>query len=1233
MECGSAMVVRTNRKTGNRFWGCSTFPKCKATKLISSPSGLKRSVRWSDGLDRGDYHQLFLSVGARPSFVTSEGLTQPDDEISKSLFLIRDRKRKPNDLAAVVSHSIQKVLHRGELPFCTLLVEQAIFKHLDLSSFVEPLVSSSAEIGFTTEQTLSDTTINAWPLASSKGLTSEELEYPKGAFDSPRERSFLMEWVPEHLGQSAQRWFSPQVPLDMLMRHYGSSIETGRRADFLLALPGCKPLVIELDGDDHKEKVEQDKARDKELDQIGIDVIRVPNAEVDAGKGPALDRIVNHFENRLTLPPELNEEALLAEAVDLACDAARLQTSVMMALERGLLDLDDDWNVFVASDKLPKPIIRAALADLSALVNAYLDLFDTSANRPKLKIVSDSSKASVSVSLKTDQTHSTIFAHLGSHDVVVCRAPLPVSFAGNLSPPKHRPRLQVDDKKAKKPLTVFLQTLFRKQSFRELQSEAICNVLRGNDTVTLLPTGAGKSIIYQLAGMLLPGITIVIDPIVALIEDQELGLKNNGISRVAGLRTNQGDSEELKRLQLGMSQGDYLYVLMSPERLLVPSFREALASMMKRTCVSLAVIDEAHCVSQWGHSFRFPYLQLASNLRNHCSSAEAGSPTILALTGTASRTVLKELVAEVGISPDDPDSIIRPSKFDRPELTFSIKRIERGGDAFPELAASLEELPGFFDTRGDGFYDPNGKQTNSGIVFAPFVRGQTHGLLKIRDEVAKRVPNTPGIFGGRTPSEDYTNSEWEAEKRQHAEAFKDNSNPLLVATNAFGMGIDKSNIRWTLHMGLPSSIEAFYQEAGRAGRDKKQSHCLLLFSEVDPKATDEVLEADSLEELEKLAKKINNNNDDISRALFFHLQSFSSKDDERRVLERILPLVSGGNKAASASLNYGSDRDGKPILNPSVTSKNKARIERALIRMSQAGLLEDYSADYGGKTFNLRTRDFSLEQCTSHILSYVKKVQPSQTKKSRSILEMVELMDGDQQPLALCQFVIDFTYDTIEKSRRRMLLEAVQLARRCEDDTAIRQSLMDYLQEGMDAKRVTELAEQEEIDFREWIDLIDDVSDPAEASELRGISIRLLEAYPDHAGLLSLRALTEALATGGSETMIRDSLRLAFSSAIEKHLCSDEDVNDLIVSLLELSTSELPHIRTALLDLLNLTEEQSFVPQASVYEHLASASQSWGEEERAVALQVITIHSVSVVVPGLKSRLDERSSINMDLRK
>ena len=125
---------------------------------------------------------------------------------------------------------------------------------------------------------------------------------------------------------------------------------------------------------------------------------------------------------------------------------------------------------------------------------------------------------------------------------------------------------------------------------------------------------------------------------------------------------------------------------------------------MRNTFVSLAVIDEAHCVSQWGHSFRFAYLQLAKNLRLHCSSIDTGPPTILALTGTASRTVLKELVAEVGISTDDEDSIIRPEKFDRPELTFSIKRIDRGGD-ISELAASLRRIAEIFGADIETFYE------------------------------------------------------------------------------------------------------------------------------------------------------------------------------------------------------------------------------------------------------------------------------------------------------------------------------------------------------------------------------------------------------------------------------------------------------------------------------------------------------------------------------------------------
>ena len=595
--------------------------------------------------------------------------------------------------------------------------------------------------------TVSDAAINKWLVTSCSENVKDKGSYPETAFDSPRESEFLNKWVNSHLGPDAHKWLYPQAPIPLLMQYFGASDETGRRADFLLAIPGSKPLVIELDGP--KEENEM-RSRDKELNQIGIDVLRIPNAEIDNGDGPKLQSLVERFGEKTSFAETTEEETKLAEAIGLATDAARLQAAVMIALENGAIELGKQWDIAVSSESLPKTIIKAALADLSAMINAYMELFFPEALSPSLKHVASASKANLTISLKTKETHSSILRVETDHDVVVCQAPIPVIFGSDLEPPRVRPKLQIPDKEAKAPLTVFLQTLFRKRAFRYLQNEAVCNALRGSDTVTLLPTGAGKSIIYQLAGMLLPGVTLVIDPIVALIEDQELGLKNNGISRVAGLRAKQGDGDELKRLQLGMSHGDYLYLLMSPERMLIPSFREALASMMKNTFVSLAVIDEAHCVSQWGHSFRFPYLQLARNLRTHCSNPDTGSPTVLALTGTASRTVLKELVAEVGILPDDPNSIIRPAKFDRPELTFSIKRIERGGDTFPELASSLDELPELFGSEQETFYNSSGKRTNSGIIFAPFVRGQTHGLLKIREEVEGKLSIQPGIFGGRT---------------------------------------------------------------------------------------------------------------------------------------------------------------------------------------------------------------------------------------------------------------------------------------------------------------------------------------------------------------------------------------------------------------------------------------------------------------------------------------------------
>ena len=171
---------------------------------------------------------------------------------------------------------------------------------------------------------------------------------------------------------------------------------------------------------------------------------------------------------------------------------------------------------------------------------------------------------------------------------------------------------------AEPALTTLLRTIFRKYRFRHQQGEAVHNTLRHKDTVVLLPTGAGKSIVYQLAGLLMPGITIVVDPIVALIEDQVLGLQSHGIGRAIGIVSSMAGREKRDRLLRQIERGEYQFVLLSPERLQTPEFRGTMQALREISLVNLAVIDEAHCVSEWGHDFRPAYLNLANNLATVC---------------------------------------------------------------------------------------------------------------------------------------------------------------------------------------------------------------------------------------------------------------------------------------------------------------------------------------------------------------------------------------------------------------------------------------------------------------------------------------------------------------------------------------------------------------------------------------------------------------------------------------
>ena len=364
---------------------------------------------------------------------------------------------------------------------------------------------------------------------------------------------------------------------------------------------------------------------------------------------------------------------------------------------------------------------------------------------------------------------------------------------------------------AQASLRTFLQNIFRKFEFRASQGEAIFNILRQNDCVVLLPTGAGKSLIYQLAGLLMPGITLVVDPLVSLIEDQVEGLQTYGIDRAAPIARSLATPAERKHVLLRVERGEYQFVLLSPERLQSPQFRSTLRALAETSLVNLAVIDEAHCVSDWGHDFRPAYLNLANNLRRFCADQEKKIPPLLALTGTASRVVLIDMLTVLDIDRNRSDALIRPESFDRPELQFEIVRTSPSEDATAALRGVLNKLPAQFGLPRTEFFHPSGRSTASGIVFVPTVNGRVHGVNDARTAARTATGAQVTVYSGRPPGSK-EQATWDAEKRENARQFKRNRAPVLVATKAFGMGIDKPNIRYTVHFGMPSSLEGFYQE-------------------------------------------------------------------------------------------------------------------------------------------------------------------------------------------------------------------------------------------------------------------------------------------------------------------------------------------------------------------------------------------------------------------------------------
>jgi ATP-dependent DNA helicase RecQ len=345
-----------------------------------------------------------------------------------------------------------------------------------------------------------------------------------------------------------------------------------------------------------------------------------------------------------------------------------------------------------------------------------------------------------------------------------------------------------------------LADVFGYPDFRPGQAEAVEAALSGRDAIVLLPTGSGKSLCYQIPALVAArsagaGTTIVISPLIALMQDQVGSLLGRGV-RAAALHSHQDDGEQAEAVACFL-RGELELLYVSPERAAKASFRR----MLKRTPIALLAIDEAHCVSQWGHDFRPDYM-LLSELR------EIVDAPMLALTATATHVVMKEIESGLALR----DALIVRTGLDRPNLSFAVRAIRTES---ARNAAVLEELEQA-GLRGAG--GRNGARGRA-IIYC--------STRKVTERVAKALLSAGLLVGhyhaGRTKL---------ARERAQAD-FEVGRTRVLVATNAFGMGIDLPDIRLIVHFQTPGSVEAYYQEAGRAGRDGDPARCLLLFGLAD----------------------------------------------------------------------------------------------------------------------------------------------------------------------------------------------------------------------------------------------------------------------------------------------------------------------------------------------------------------------------------------------------------------
>lgn len=1132
------MVLRTAKRgpnAGGKFYGCSRYPNCKATIPFESatpdseqvPEKEKQTLtetffpRTLIARARFQNYQVrfFETVAVTESVLEKLCSEDIGDKVFRTFtqwridFPIKESESTLNKRQRQIISVLEKILTRGRITLLPSQLEKE-FKEIFLNvskpepslSLIEPLVYKGYQ---------------------------ESQKCPW--LDSKEENIFYEDILSKYLGENYKQYVLPQVEISSLLPPKQNVDATRRRVDFAIFHPRLEEkIIVEIDGEQHKAHIESDKERDRALQENGYTVIRIPSTEIQEGSGPQLSYLrpkLSEIKERFNEDINLgnNEITKFIQSVKLA---HQIQLVLLQAIQSGFVNLEDtsSWNLIADLDEIG---LFDKKESLSILKKSAVDFVEVLEKLSKLYSVKTGTKEPI-CGLFSESTvgKSASAIYISFSDMFT--SDLPTFHVQNVYFPFHIANFSFPAepvieglKTEEKDLEYFLQYLFRKSCFWEGQYDGITRVLQGKDALLLLPTGAGKSLVYQLASLLLPGRTVVIDPIISLMEDQIDNLAMVGIDRCIAITSQIADSQDrLRALQL-FGQGEYLFVYIAPERFQTVEFRESLRTLTVHTPIALIVVDEAHCVSEWGHDFRTSYLNIGRTSRNYCES-NWKVPPLLALTGTASRVVLKDVQRELQI--EDFDAIITPKSFDRPEIKFRvIYSISQEKTA--RLQGYLGQmLPSLFNTTTSSLYQTRGKETYSGLVFCPHVGGE-FGVERVEDDIRKDLGIHTAIYSGREPK-GWNHGQYRYHKQRVTKEFKRNKIPLLVCTKAFGMGIDKPNIRYTIHFGIPTSIESFYQEAGRAGRNRKTAYSCIIVSNDDPERSKKLLNPNTkVEEIVEIVKNVAwEENDDITRALYFHTNAFRGVAQERQDVQEALRHLGDISKKGAKTLT--------------LPNSERNIVEKAFHRLLLIGVISDYTIDYSRDEFTVKlsgaSKEEILETYGRYIASYLYSRRQTETEKASRLLSLSHL----EFIVEMVSLLLNFIYDVIERGRRRALYEMLLTCTSSPTDKSIRQRILRYLEATEYSEVLEQVINDEKAGIMRCRDVFGVVRSPNEAAELRGQVSRYLESYPDHPALLMLRSLSEIFSRDRNADVTRQNFTASVSSALTNYGLSSEIVFD-----------------------------------------------------------------------------------------